>query len=170
MLTLLTLMMPSPSVAFKENGDVNGPSYVAPAPYLFSSGDWRRRHGIDLRSHSQRDGLDQPEHSGFDPHASTFRTRHRFRVRASVFYRSDFSHPISHRTPHYRVGNGGIRRRAICQKRPYFWMKRNCTIQDNIGGNGLGNRCFLTVRTVFGLSPALQLRTQCGHRVFSVSG
>ena len=41
MLTSLTLMMPSPSVAFKENGGVNGPIYVAPASYLFSSGDCR---------------------------------------------------------------------------------------------------------------------------------
>ena len=39
MLTSLTLMMPSPSVAFKENGGVNGPIYVAPASYLFASGD-----------------------------------------------------------------------------------------------------------------------------------
>ena len=51
-----------------------------------------------------------------------------------------FSHPISHRTPHYRVGNGGIRRVVINQKRLNFRMKRNRTIQDNMAGNGLGNR------------------------------
>jgi len=33
--------MPSPSVAFKESGGVNGPIYVAPASYLFASGDCR---------------------------------------------------------------------------------------------------------------------------------
>ena len=30
---------------------------------------------------------------------------------------------------------------VISQKRPYFRMKRNCTIQDKMGCNGLGNRC-----------------------------
>jgi hypothetical protein len=54
---------------------------------------------------------------------------------------SDFSHPISHRTPHYRVGNGEIRRMVISQKRLNFLTKWNYTIQDNTGGNGLGNRC-----------------------------
>jgi hypothetical protein len=62
------------------------------------------------------------------------------RVRPNVFYRSDFSHPISHRTPHYRVGNGVIGWLVISQKRLNFGMKRNCKIQDNMGGNGLGNR------------------------------
>ena len=56
-------------------------------------------------------------------------------------FRSDFSHPISHRTPHYRVGNGGIRWMAISQKRLNFGMKRNCKIQGKMGCNGLGNRC-----------------------------
>jgi hypothetical protein len=39
------------------------------------------------------------------------------------------------------VGNGVIGRMVISQKRLNFWMKQNCTIQDNMGGNGLGNRC-----------------------------
>jgi hypothetical protein len=30
---------------------------------------------------------------------------------------------------------------VISQKRPNFWMKRDCKVQDNMGGNGLGNRC-----------------------------
>jgi len=30
---------------------------------------------------------------------------------------------------------------VIIQKRLNFGMKRNCKIQDNMGGNGLGNRC-----------------------------
>jgi hypothetical protein len=58
-----------------------------------------------------------------------------------VFCSSDFSHPISHRTPHYRVGNGGIGWMVISQKRLNFGTKWNYTIQDNTGGNGLGNRC-----------------------------
>ncbi len=63
------------------------------------------------------------------------------RVRLDVFYSSDISHPISHRTPHYRVGNGVIGWLVIIQKRLNFRMKRNCTIQDSTAGNGLGNRC-----------------------------
>jgi hypothetical protein len=62
------------------------------------------------------------------------------RVRPNVFYRSDFSHPISHRTPHYRVGNGVIGWLVISQKRLIFWMKRYCTVQGKMGCNGLGNR------------------------------
>jgi hypothetical protein len=57
------------------------------------------------------------------------------------FYRSDFSHPISHRTPHYRVENGVIGWIAISQKRLNFGRKRDCKVQDNMGGNGLGSRC-----------------------------
>ena len=57
------------------------------------------------------------------------------------FCNSDFSHPISHRTPHYRVGNDGIGWLVIWQKRLNFGTKRNCKIQDNMGCNGLGNRC-----------------------------
>jgi hypothetical protein len=63
------------------------------------------------------------------------------RVRPNVLYRSDFPHPISHRTPHYRVGNGRIRWMVISQKRLNFGTKRNCTIQGKMGCNGLGNRC-----------------------------
>jgi hypothetical protein len=63
------------------------------------------------------------------------------RVRPNVFYRSDFSHPISHRTPHYRVGNGVIGWLVISQKRLNFGMKRNYKIQGEMGCNGLGNRC-----------------------------
>jgi hypothetical protein len=57
------------------------------------------------------------------------------------FYRSDFSHPISHRTPHYRVGNGVIGWLVISQKRLNFGMKLNCKIQGKMDCNGLGNRC-----------------------------
>ncbi|MGA8749557.1 MAG: hypothetical protein WB563_12265, partial [Pseudolabrys sp.] len=39
----------------------------------------------------------------------------------------DFSHPISHRTPQYRVGNHGIGRFVITQKCWIFRIKRNCT-------------------------------------------
>jgi hypothetical protein len=60
----------------------------------------------------------------------------------------DFSHPISHRTPQYRVGNGGIGWLVTCQKRLYFGMKRNCKIQDKMGCNGLGNRC--SIRLSYG--------------------
>src|SRR5450759_3548730 len=68
------------------------------------------------------------------------------RVRPDVFYRSDFSHPISHRTPHYRVGNGGIRWMVISQKPLNFWIKRHCKIQDKMVCNGLGNRCSILLR------------------------
>jgi hypothetical protein len=51
-----------------------------------------------------------------------------------------FPHPISHRTPHYRLGNGRIGSLVISQKRLNFRTKQNCTIQDNMAGNGLGNR------------------------------
>ena len=62
------------------------------------------------------------------------------RVRANVFP-IRFSYPISHRTTHYRVGNGGIRWMTINQKRPILRTKPNDTIQANVSGNGLGNRC-----------------------------
>jgi hypothetical protein len=51
-----------------------------------------------------------------------------------------FSHPISHRTPQYRVGNGGIECLVESQKRWDFRIKRNCAIQGEMGCNGLGNR------------------------------
>ena len=63
------------------------------------------------------------------------------RIRLDAFCGSEFSHPISHRTPHYRVGNDRIGWMVISQKRLNFGMKRNCTIQDNMAGNGLGNLC-----------------------------
>ena len=50
------------------------------------------------------------------------------------------SHPISHRTPRYGVGNRGTRRFVIGEKFLNFRIKRNCTIQDRMGCNGLGNR------------------------------
>ena len=52
---------------------------------------------------------------------------------------------------------------VINQKRLNFLMKRHCKIQDNMGGNGLGNRCFLGFTTV---RPPIAMRTQCGHSVF----
>ena len=61
--------------------------------------------------------------------------------RTRRFYSSNFPHPISHRTPHYRVGNDRIGWLVISQKRLNFWTKRNCTIQGKMGCNGLGNRC-----------------------------
>ena len=51
-----------------------------------------------------------------------------------------FFPPISHRAPHYRVGNGGIRWMVISQKPLNFGMKRHCKIQDKMVCNGLGNR------------------------------
>jgi hypothetical protein len=39
------------------------------------------------------------------------------------------------------VENGVIGWMVISQKRLNFWMKRDCKVQDNMGGNGLGNRC-----------------------------
>ena len=62
--------------------------------------------------------------------------------------RSDFSHPISHRTPQYRVGNPEIERLLAGQKRPDLLMKQNCEIQDRMGCNGLGNRC--SIRLSYG--------------------
>jgi hypothetical protein len=53
----------------------------------------------------------------------------------------NFSHPISHRTPRYRVGNDRIGLLVTWQKRLNFRMKRDCKIQDKMGRNGLGNRC-----------------------------
>jgi len=57
------------------------------------------------------------------------------------FYSSDFSHPISHRTPHYRVGNGVIERQQPVKKAIFSGTERNCKIQGKMGCNGLGNRC-----------------------------
>jgi hypothetical protein len=60
----------------------------------------------------------------------------------------DFSHPISHRTPQYRVGNHGIGRFVIGQKCSYFRDKRHRTTQSNMDRNGLGNRC--SIRLSYG--------------------
>ena len=51
-----------------------------------------------------------------------------------------FSHPISHRTPHYRMGKDGIVLLIAIKKRPIFRRQRDCKIQDDIDGNSLGNR------------------------------
>ena len=50
-----------------------------------------------------------------------------------------FSHPISHRTPHYRMGKDGIVLLIAIKKRPIFRRQRDCKIQDDIDGNSLGN-------------------------------
>jgi hypothetical protein len=52
-----------------------------------------------------------------------------------------FSHPISHRTPDYRMGKDGIDLFIPIKKLPNFRMQRDCKIQDEIDGNSLGNRC-----------------------------
>jgi hypothetical protein len=51
-----------------------------------------------------------------------------------------FSHPISHPTPHYRMGKDGIDLLITIKKRPNFRTQRDCKIQDEIDGNSLGNR------------------------------
>ena len=51
-----------------------------------------------------------------------------------------FSHPISHRTPHYRMGKDGIVLLIAIKKRPIFRRQRDCKIRDDIDGNSLGNR------------------------------
>jgi hypothetical protein len=51
-----------------------------------------------------------------------------------------FSHPISHRTPHYRMGKDGIVLLIAIKKRPIFRTQCYCKIQDEIDGNSLGNR------------------------------
>ena len=84
----------------------------------------------------------------FDPARFTDRTRKLFVprvrrhpprslggwVRPDVFYSSDFSHPISHRTPHYRVGNGAIERSAASQESHIF---RDKTELQDTGQDGL---------------------------------
>jgi hypothetical protein len=47
---------------------------------------------------------------------------------------SDFSHPISHRTPHYRVGNGAMERSAANQESHIF---RDKTELKDTGQDGL---------------------------------
>jgi hypothetical protein len=74
----------------------------------------------------------------------------------------DFSHPISHRTPHYWVGNGVIGWLATSQKPLNFWMKQNCKIQGNMGGNGLGNRCSAEALSGHRLSELISNLTSAG--------
>ena len=52
----------------------------------------------------------------------------------------EISHPISHRTPHYRMGKDGIDWLIAIKKRPNFRTQRDSKIQDDIDGNSLGNR------------------------------
>jgi hypothetical protein len=58
------------------------------------------------------------------------------------------SHPISHRTPHYRMGKDSIRLLAAIKKRPNFRTQHDCKIQDEIDSNSLGNRC--SIRLSYG--------------------
>jgi hypothetical protein len=54
--------------------------------------------------------------------------------------RGRFSHPISHRTPEYRMGKDSIRLLVAINKRLNFLTQQDRKIQDRIGGNSLGNR------------------------------
>ena len=51
-----------------------------------------------------------------------------------------FSHPISHRTPEYRMGKDSIRLLAAIKKRLNFQTQRDRKIQGKINSNSLGNR------------------------------
>jgi hypothetical protein len=51
------------------------------------------------------------------------------------------SHPISHRTPEYRMGKDSIRLLVAINKRLNFPTQRDSKVQDRIDRNGLGNRC-----------------------------
>jgi hypothetical protein len=57
-----------------------------------------------------------------------------------VVRRSRFSHPISHRTPHYRVGKDSIRLLVAIEKRLNFQTRRDRKIRVGMVGNSLGNR------------------------------
>ena len=61
-----------------------------------------------------------------------------------------FSHPISHPTPHYRMGEDSIRLLVATEKRLNFLTQRDRKIQDRIDGNSLGNRC--SIRLGYGTS------------------
>jgi len=61
-----------------------------------------------------------------------------------------FSHPISHRTPHYRMGKDSIRLLVAIDKCLNFRAQRDRKIQDRIDGNSLGNRC--SIRLSYGTS------------------
>jgi hypothetical protein len=50
------------------------------------------------------------------------------------------SHPISHRTPHYRMGKDSIRLLIAINKRLNFRTQRDSKIRAGIDGNSLGNR------------------------------
>jgi hypothetical protein len=50
------------------------------------------------------------------------------------------SHPISHRTPEYRMGKDSIRLLAAIKKRLNFQTQRDRKIQGKINSNSLGNR------------------------------
>jgi hypothetical protein len=63
-------------------------------------------------------------------------------------------HPISHRTPEYRMGKDSIRLLAAIKKRLNFQTQRDRKIQGKINSNSLGNRC----------SIRLSYETDCGSR------
>ena len=69
-------------------------------------------------------------------------------MRTRLEAQRQFSHPISHRTPDYRMGKDGIDLLIPIKKRPNFRMQRDCKIQDEIDGNSLGNRC--SIRLSYG--------------------
>jgi hypothetical protein len=73
---------------------------------------------IDVRFGSKADICSAKGHVRF-----TLKSGHT--LRRAKFSDHDFSHPISHRTPHYRVGNGGIGWSVINQKRLNFQMQRH---------------------------------------------
>ena len=52
-----------------------------------------------------------------------------------------FSHPISHRTPEYRMGKDSIRLLVAINKRLNFRTQRDSKIRVGIDSNSLGNRC-----------------------------
>jgi hypothetical protein len=80
-----------------------------------------------------------------------------------------FSHPISHRTPHYRMGKDGIVLLIAIKKRPIFRRQRDCKIQDDIDGNSLGNRCrFWLIATRRVYSKGFQLALP-GTRLLSIA-
>jgi hypothetical protein len=62
-------------------------------------------------------------------------------ARARRDMQCQFSHPISHRTPHYRMGIDSIRLLVAINKRPNFWTQRDSKIPAGIDSNSLGNRC-----------------------------
>ena len=61
-------------------------------------------------------------------------------MRTRLEAQCQFSHPISHRTPHYGMGKDSIRLLVAIEKRLNFQTQRDRKIQDGIDGNSLGNR------------------------------